>query len=172
MRKLVLLGMLAVCLSGSAFAQTTPQAEVFGGYSYARSAGENFHGWNAAVQGNFNQWFSVVGDFSGHYTNIGGIDADIHTFTAGPRFTYRNEANVTPFAHALFGGARVSGSSGGLTVSDTGWAMNLGGGVDWNVNERFSVRLIQADALVTRFNGNREVDPRLSFGVVIKFGSK
>ena len=115
---------------------------------------------------------TVIESSSHTLSDIGGIDADIHTFTAGPRFTYRNEANVTPFAHALFGGARVSGSSGGLTVSDTGWAMNLGGGVDWNVNERFSVRLIQADALVTRFNGNREVDPRLSFGVVIKFGSK
>jgi opacity protein-like surface antigen len=78
------------------YAQHTPRAEVFGGYSNLRidtqglsgatlanacnvifgdgtcppgsvGVNSNFHGWNAAIQMNPNRWLGFKADFSGHY---------------------------------------------------------------------------------------------------------
>ena len=49
-----------------AFSQT-PRAEIFGGYSWARQGDVNIsQGWNGSIAGNFNRWFGVEADFSGH----------------------------------------------------------------------------------------------------------
>jgi hypothetical protein len=166
MRKLGSFLVLALLVAAPAAAQDTPQGEVFLGYSYIRSDSANLNGWNAAVQGNVNSWFSVVGDFSGHYFPPANLN--IHTFTFGPRFTYRGHERVQPFVHALFGGARASV----LGVSDTAFAANVGGGVDIKAADWLAIRAIQADALITRFGGTTTADPRLSFGVVFRFGKK
>lgn len=102
-------------------AQEAPRAELFGGYSYFRAdGGGNLHGWNASIAGNVSGWFGLVADFSGHYGSqslrVQGpgmvfidadADADVHNFLAGPRFSYRKNERLTPFAHALFGVARA-----------------------------------------------------------------
>jgi len=53
------------------------------------------------------------------------------------------------------------------------FAANLGGGVDWRASRRFSVRLLEADYLVTTFdNGvnDHQNSLRLGAGVVMRFG--
>jgi hypothetical protein len=53
------------------------------------------------------------------------------------------------------------------------WA--VGGGVDVSVNERFAVRLFQADYINTRtdgFSGKAVNNARISGGLVFRFGSK
>ena len=171
MRKLLVLAGLAVMLSlaSPAFSQDTPKAEVFAGYSYIRSGGANFNGWNAAVQGNFNHWFSLVGDFSGHYYPPANVH--LYTYTFGPQASYRTD-KITVFGRVLFGGAKAGVGFGGISASTNAFAMNFGGGVDWNVSKPIAIRLIQADALVTRFGGSTTTDPRLSFGIVFRFGTK
>ncbi len=166
MRKLVCLCGLVLLLSVPAMAQETPKAEVFLGGSYIRSDGANFRGWNASVAGNLNDWFGIVGDFSGHYFPPG--DVHIYTYTFGPQLSYRKNTKLVPFAHALFGGARAGGGGFGIN----GFAMNLGGGMDWVVHQNLGIRLIQADALITRFSGNTSTDARLSFGVVFRLGGR
>ena len=139
---------------------------MFLGGSYIRSDGANFRGWNGSVSGNVNDWFGIVGDFSGHYFPL--ANAHIYTFTAGPQLSYRKNAQVTPFVRALLGGARVGGGG----VSDTGFAANVGGGVDIKVSNSIAIRAIQADALITHFGGSTTTDLRLSFGIVFRFGKK
>jgi hypothetical protein len=165
MRRFVWLSLSILVFAGSALAQQTPRGEVFLGGSYVRSGSANFRGWNAAVGANLNDWFGIVGDFSGHYYPLG--NAHIYTYTFGPQLSYHKNAQVVPFAHALFGGATVGGAGG---PSVNGFAMNLGGGIDWVARPSLAIRLIQADALVTRFSGNTSTDARLSFGVVFRFG--
>src|SRR4051794_15251497 len=98
--------MLAFCAM-PAFSQT-PRAEVFGGYSFVRQGDLNINkGWNGSVAGNFNRWFGIEGDVSGHYytqdiPNVSGVDAhadaNFMTYRVGPKFSFRSEdSSVTPF---------------------------------------------------------------------------
>lgn len=197
--RLLLLGLLAAPV----MAQDAPKAEVFGGYSYLRLnsdtpatvslSGINLNGWNASVTGNFNKWLGVTGDFSGHYgsPSIFGVEVKTktHLFLFGPRVSYRKSDRVTPFAQALFGGARLNGSTSLLSDSQTAFAMALGGGVDVKASKSVAIRLVQADYVLTRFKeasiacfANPLLPPcpvpgratqnnvRLSFGVVFRFG--
>jgi opacity protein-like surface antigen len=186
MRKvcLVLAFLLAVAVGASA--QDVPKAEVFAGYSYARvnpgggADGFNLNGWNASVTGNFNSWFGIKADLSGHYgtptvNNIlpppATLDVDTNTFTYlfGPQISARGE-RVTGFAHALFGGARVEGSTLGASISDSGFGMALGGGFDVKLNDNFAFRPAQLDYLLTRIGGDTQHNVRYSAGIVFRFG--
>lgn len=174
-----------VAFSVPALAQDTPQAEVFGGYSYLRVnpgqgvSGENIPaGWHASIAGNINNWFGVAGEISGHYKDISGISANAHIFTFGPRFSHRANDSVTPFAHVTFGGARLSGSGFGTSASETAFAMTFGGGVDVKAGERIAIRVAQFDYVLTRFDvagtgsGQSQHNFRYSAGVVFRIGSK
>lgn len=182
MRKLS--GAVAVLLLGFVFVSSaqaqsdTPQAEIFGGYSYLRVnpgggfPGENIPaGWHASVAGNVNRWFGIAGDFSGHYKSILGIDTNSHLFTVGPRFTARGE-RVQPFAHVQVGGARLGAGFGGFGASDTSFAAVVGGGVDVKLSDRVAWRAGQVDYVLTRFGGSEQHNWRFSTGVVFRFGSK
>ncbi|HKR02552.1 MAG TPA: outer membrane beta-barrel protein [Pyrinomonadaceae bacterium] len=177
MRKAIFMIALLLLLRLQAAGQETPRVEVFGGYSYA---GGNFHGWNASVTGNVNDWFGVVADFSGHYG--GSIDEDgfderqrAHSYLFGPRVSVRRK-RVTPFAHALFGASKLetdlSGFGQRFFFSDTGFSFVVGGGLDVRVNDRVAVRAFQLDYLRTRFFGEAENHGRLAFGLVLRFGKK
>ena len=98
---------------------------------------------------------------------------------AGPKFTFRNDSPVTPFAHALIGVDRmkidVSASALGQSMavealSDNSFGLTLGGGIDVKVNDNFAIRLVQADYYMTRHFEDTQNNFALSFGVVLKFG--
>ncbi len=167
-------------------AQDAPRTEIFGGYSYLRADdnvdGIDLHGWNASFAGNFNKWFGLVADFSGHYgdvTLLPGLKADInaHIFTVGPRFSYRGNERVTPFGHVLLGAAR-SGSTffdptlGKVKSSDSAFALIVGGGLDAKVTKNIAIRLFQADYVLTRFDDDNQHNFRVSTGVVLRLGSQ
>lgn len=148
--------------------------EVFGGYSYLRDDGHNLNGWTGTFIVNVNSWFAIAADFDGHYGShrVGPVKvrAREHGFTFGPHVSLHNHSRVTPFAFALFGGAHENVKVAGFTESTTGFAANLGGGLDVRVNEGVSVRLIQFDASYTRFHGEGKTSPRFSTGLVFHFG--
>ena len=50
--------------------------------------------------------------------------------------------------------------------------MGLGGAVDVKVSDMVSIRIIQADYLLTRFLGTRQDNIRASAGIVLTFGKK
>jgi hypothetical protein len=184
-------------------AQETPAFELYSGYLYSRINpgegvdGANLNGWSAALQINANHWLSFVADFGGVYgtprVRVPGspardIDSDVHYFLFGPRFTARQHERITPFVHTLFGAVRGSGApllgavAGGQPLfvaegSNTVFGLALGGGLDVTVREYIAIRFVQADYLLTRFEGaNRSVtnqhNARISAGVVFRFGSR
>ncbi len=168
----------------------------------------NFNGWNAEAQYNMKHWLGIVADFSGHYgapltassgSGVSGLpDGSTYSVLFGPVFSYHAKARITPFAHALFGfdRARLNESTlSGLpstspafsnAVSDTSFAMALGGGLDFKLTRHFAIRPGQVDYFYTNHNLNalyggafetglfsglasHQNNLRFSTGVVVKF---
>jgi hypothetical protein len=128
----------------SAVALAAPKAEIFGGYQYTHfDGGPNASGWNAALTGNFNSWVGITADFSGVYPS----GFNFHTYTFGPE-VHAHLPVVKPFAHALFGGAKIA--AGGASLN--GFDMMIGGGADFG-HGPFAWRVVQFDWMTVRFNG-------------------
>lgn len=163
MRKLSWLLGLVVLLGASALAQQeTPTAEFFGGYSYLHSnianGGFNSNGGSASLAINPTRWLGLVADVGGYH----GSSITTVTYLFGPRFSYRSNSPVTPFAHVLFGGAHV-------TNSGNGFAMAVGGGLDLRADSHWSWRIVQAEYLLTKLNdglNNQQNNARISTGIV------
>lgn len=150
-------------------------------------------GFNGSVAFNVTPAFGIVADFRYNQDNIvdftvsdefNSVDGNIKlrnlSLMAGPRFTYRQNERVTPFAHALVGldhirlsgEADVDGESVDLDMSETnnGLGFALGGGIDVNLSESVAIRLIQADYYLTRHEGEGMNNVNLAFGVVFRIG--
>jgi len=166
LRKLSLLAGLVFLVSLSAHAQGLgDKVELFGGYSYFRtnSPSFNLNGWELAGQYKITDWLGGVGDFDGHYGSPNGVSSTLNTYMFGPQVSW--PSRVSPFAHVLLGGAHLS--SAGL--SESAFAMAVGGGIDTRLVHRIYWRVIQGDYLLTHFGGGREDNIRLSTGIVFKF---
>jgi opacity protein-like surface antigen len=160
----LLLGVLFVALLPAAAQEE--KVEVFGGYSYMRLRGGadvNLNGWEASAQYKFRDWIGGVADFDGHYGSIGGVGTSVHSYLFGPQVSL--PSRVSPFAHVLLGGAHFSAAGSG----DSAFAMAIGGGMDYDLNEKFSWRILQADYLLTRFGSSTQNNARLSTGIVYRF---
>jgi hypothetical protein len=167
---IVLIFVLGLC-SWSAMAADNPKAEIFGGYQYSHlEGGTSANGWNFALNGNFNDWFGITGDFSGVYASVNGVSVRNYTYTFGPTLSLRADKGYTPFVHALFGGDHATASFAGISGSGNGFATLIGGGVDWNWTRRLAVRAPQVDWMMVHSNGSTSSkNVRLSFGVVARF---
>jgi opacity protein-like surface antigen len=148
MTRLVMLFALVLALGGSLYAQDVPKVEGFIGGSVMNIDDSGFKltpfGWQGSVNGNFHNNVGIVGDFSGNYRK--GIK--IHSFLGGVQFTKRAE-KTSVFAQAKAGGVRFNDS----TSSDTNFQLGFGGGVDWNINDKVSFRVIQIDWLPVKESG-------------------
>ena len=160
MRKLIGVAVLVVIVSMVGMAQETPKPEIYGGYQYDRTdGGGHGQGWNTAANLYVTRWLGGTADFSGVYNN-----GSIYTYTFGPVVSTHKQ-NFSPFAHALFGGARAS--SGG--ISDSGMAMYFGGGVDFGKG-KWAVRAVQFDWMLLRFNGiSNKNNMRVNTGLMYRF---
>jgi len=190
MRKILLIAALMVlAMPLSAFAQ---KAEIFGGYSYLRgddcddSSGPNcdggidLHGFNVSFNQNLVKWVGLKVDVSGHYGEVtilpGQPKFDINTylFLVGPQFNLPKYERLRPYGHVLFGVMRTNVSSfgtlGRISARDSAFALAVGGGLDFKVNDLVAVRLFQADYVLTRFNSETQNNIRASTGVVLRFG--
>jgi opacity protein-like surface antigen len=119
----------------------------------------NLNGLNVSGAAYFTRHLGIVGDFSAHFdkrTDFFDTDATrskftLYNITAGPQYKFSGSSRFTPFTHALFGIAHrnltetLSSVGNDFTDSTTSFAMNLGGGVDYTLNNRISVRLFQFD---------------------------
>jgi opacity protein-like surface antigen len=174
--------LVAVLLSCQALAADAPKVEVFGGFQYFRansgldvSGIDNFNlnGWNASLSGYFNRFLGVTADFSGAYGSpevLGvPIHTKIHTFMFGPVLRLTNPTRLTPFVHALGGGAHISADASGSSGSETDATWAVGGGLDLDMAPLLAIRLAQVDYLQTRIGGTNQNNFRYSAGVVLKF---
>ena len=187
---LVLIGVLS--FFPSLQAQTTPAAEIFGGYSFVSfDAGDpsgetdrlSMHGFGGSVTGNANSWFGIEAEVGGNWVGdcggFTGVDCSHMDFLVGPRFAFRGPRAVG-FVHNLFGvdhasvGASVLGAS--ASVTDNTLAIALGGGADVRANDILSVRIFQFDYITTdHFSGlgsNRQHNFRFQTGLVVTLGRR
>jgi opacity protein-like surface antigen len=184
MRKLFLLLGLTILFSTIGQAQDVPKAEVFAGFQYARindltavNTGLDTRGFTVEGVYNVNKTLGIVADFGASYSSK---QTNLYSYMFGPRVNLRNDSRVTPFAHALFGGARASKVPSNVPntfKSASGFAMALGGGVDIKVTERVAIRAVQAEYYYTRigvnnFQRDSQSHLRLSFGVNFRFGKR
>jgi opacity protein-like surface antigen len=178
----VLLVLLALWPAAT-LAQETPIAarkfDLSGTYSFLHSDSAdiggpfNLNGGSAALAYNLNNRLSVVADLGAYrFSGLpGNLTSNLFTYLFGPRFTVRRFRRVAPFAQVLLGGARVSASSAEISAGENAFSMSVGGGLDLTLHRRFSLRLIEADYLLTRFpnlntNSATENHLRISAGIV------
>lgn len=170
----VLLFVLIASLPSSA--QQVSRWEVFGGYSFLRvdspSFGftdySNLNGFIGGGAWNFTRTWSVATDVSGHY----GSQLTVYNYMIGPQYSWRRQKSRF-FAHALFGKTQNKvdimepGRSG---VESVGRAFSAGGGFDWDITPRITIRVLQADYLNTNTFGATQNNFRGSAGILIRFG--
>jgi opacity protein-like surface antigen len=177
----------------SAAAQDPPKVQFAGGYQLLRAEGETLPvGWFAEIAAGVTPAISVAGLVTGGYKTVeeteifSGVavtaegDLNIHMFMGGVRYTVRNNASVTPFAHALIGGVRgsialtasatVGGETFTTTESDasTEFGLLAGGGVDVRLTDRFGLR-VGGDFLRLFVDEGDATGFRLTIGVVFPF---
>jgi outer membrane immunogenic protein len=121
---------------------------------------------------------ALAGDVTVSHANSIGSSASsltLSSFTAGVHYSPPlKETRYQPYGQVLIGYGHISGSliQGQTSGSSNGFAANLGGGLDARISQRVSLRLIEADYLVTTFtNGVNDHQNllRLSAGIVVRF---
>ena len=180
-----LLAALLLCTAAGRGQAASP-VEVSLGYSYLRANAPpgqcgcfNMNGGSGAFAALLGHGISAVAHVGGYFQNnvvSSGRSLTMETFLFGPRYSYRHSKKWTPFAQFLAGGAHGSGTLYGTATtsgSANGFSMSAGGGLDWRASRHVSVRLFQAEYLMTRLPNavnNNQNDLRLTFGVVLHFG--
>jgi opacity protein-like surface antigen len=150
------------------------------------SGGSGLNGWNASLEGKLFPFIGIVADFSGNYgsqsvtavcgfttlpcVNTGEhMNASLYHFLVGPQVSF-SIGRVRPFAHALFGAARLneSVSARSFSASDTAFSYALGGGIDYRLLGPLRWR-VQGDFLNDRFFGDTQNNFRFSTGPALHF---
>jgi hypothetical protein len=131
----------------------------------------------AGISGSWNvkgPW-SLVADFSSAYNGSAppaGNSLTLTSMLAGGRFQTPRfpRSKVQPFAQALVGAAHAGGGVAGVGDSSYGFATRVGGGIDWPVSRRFSLRVIQVDYYLTHIaNAVNDRQNNLLIGAGIVF---
>jgi opacity protein-like surface antigen len=156
----------------------------------------NCAGAGGTIAYNFSSLVGIAADLGGCkiFSNAYGlgdtIDGSEFTYLFGPRLTFRNESKFEPFAEINFGGMRLAAKChssannclnavGSDTYTKNAFAMTIGGGFQVKLSRKFSLRLVQAEYLYTRFgnscalsvcnNNNYQNSFRLKSGIVINW---
>src|SRR5258706_12317005 len=142
MRSLLMAGALLFAVAGSAMAQDYPKGEVAGNYTYIRinpgggASSNDCHGGGGSAAYSLNNYFGVVGEFSGcKMTGLpSGLSGHAFSYLFGPRVTYRGYGRLEPFGEALFGGAHLTFSGGGSPTPFNALAMAPRAGGDYHAH--------------------------------------
>src|SRR6266436_6556353 len=181
--KAVQFALAAVLASGAVLSaqEETPRYEVGLNYSWlhVNSANEDRqrtgNGGSGSFAYNINNVVGLVADFGG-YANT-RIDDRLLTYMFGPRFNWRH-SRLTPYVQFLFGGGYVWNTPiSGVSVTQNAFATAAGGGLDYNLTKRVSIKPIQVEYVMTQIPatngfGSHQNDVRYSAGVVFKIGEK
>ncbi len=177
---------LALCLLGTfAAAQVTiqPKAEVFAGYSWLHPGGEYVDGIKTTdhtegVDESFVYYLpqahnlGIMADFSQHFGSVS--HQNINYFLGGLQYKYHTDS-FSPFVQFFAGAVRQSV----FNYNEWNAALGAGGGFDYYVGKRFSIRVVQADYIYSNFTtpqpfvqGSHQWNSvRLSTGVVFGLGN-
>jgi outer membrane immunogenic protein len=164
----------------SAQEEATPKYEIGFNYSglHVSSSSDDRqrtgNGGSGTFEYNVNGMLGVVADLGG-YANT-RFDNRLFTYMFGPRLNWRH-SRLTPYVQALFGGAHLSYDFSGASTTQNSFAFATGGGVDYNLTRHISIKPIQVEYVMTRFDntegfGSHQNDVRYSAGVVFRLGER
>ena len=168
-------------ISSFAIAQQ-PRYNAFVGYSFqladvnGNGRYDHLHGGEGSFEMHFLPLVSLVVDASGHFgpadlvipqNGIIHVHEREYVFLVGPRVSFQT-GRYRPFAHALFGVARVHFSASGFSDDEMNFSTALGGGLDYRIRGPFQWRA-QADYLLSRFFSSTQHNGRFSTGLVFTF---
>jgi opacity protein-like surface antigen len=119
----------------------------------------NSNGLNLSATGYLTKRLGITGDFSANFANradtfgtdTGNSKVSLYNFTGGPQLRFPSMSKFTPYVHVLAGLARrnltetFTSGINNFTDNNTSFAMNLGGGLDYRLNQRLAWRLVQFD---------------------------
>jgi opacity protein-like surface antigen len=162
---------------------------------------------------NINNHFAIEAEFGGYHNgNIHNyqFDTTSYSYLFGPRFSMGRSRRIDPYVHALFGVNRASTSisassviipvhpvvppsgvtlptpvNGRYQASQANFGMAIGGGLDVRMTKRVTLRPIQLDYYLTRFqtksieelinntsSNKNQNNLRYAAGLMFSFGSK
>lgn len=189
MRSIIAL-LLSSIVSFTLMAQTQPSNEVALDYTYVHTNAPpgscgcfSMNGGSGSYAYHFGPQMAAVievGAVHAGQVDGSGLDLTLTSFLGGPRFYYRRpQARLVPYGQVLLGAVRATG---GLTPANANGASSsavfgsaLGGGVEFNLSPRFTVRLAEIDYFVTTFDNkvdNHQNNIRVSAGVSYHFGKR
>jgi outer membrane immunogenic protein len=126
-------------------------------------------------------WAAVLDVTSTHASGIssGDYDLTLSVFTVGARYRPWLGSPWSPFGQVLLGashasGTLVEGNTPAARDASLKFASNVGGGIDYWISDRWSIRVFEADYLLTTYS-NRTNDHqnnlRVSVGAAFHFGA-
>jgi len=154
--------------------------ELAGGFAHTQfnngGGYPNMNGFFGSVGVNILPWLQVQADASAQYGSVPNANITLYGNHFGPRVFYRpfHSRTFTTFGEFLAGGSRLdvtlSGPGGSGKFSENGFSFKTGGGVDWHISPRWSVRVFDADYYRTSFLQTHQNNLWISTGVVFTLG--
>lgn len=148
--------------------------DLTGGYEYVHFSSApfsaNLSGVHSSLAYALNEWFAVEGNVVAAFGGdvfAAGETAKYVSLTGGGRMTWdRRPRRFSPWAHILVGLAHVNPQI--AHSSKNGFALQTGGGVDYFINPRLSMRG-EADYVRTQLYSDSQNNFQIGLGVVIHF---
>jgi hypothetical protein len=146
------LALVLVLLPSRAAAQAPSRATLGLSYGYLREAasdGATYDaGWFASVASRPRSSLSWVGEVGGSYRSPAGVTQQLLSCLGGARLSHR-QGSIAPFVQAVAGIERFSEPG----FSETGLALQPGGGIDVSLTARLALRA-QVDYRWVRIGAN------------------
>jgi len=148
-----------------------PRWELALGFDFMHFTSSIFHasalGVRTSVTYFTNDWFGIEGNVSATFAPeiFDREHVKLLVYGAGPKIAWR-ERKWEPWMHAIVGGAHEQPQTAGN--GRNAFAVQLGGGADYNFNLRFSGRL-EANYVRTGFFGSSQNNFEVGAGLVVHF---
>ena len=129
----------------------------------------NLSGVHTDLTYNLNNWFGLEGSLVSAFGSdvLGGEMSKYVLYTVGGRISAGpSRHRFTPWMHILVGGAHVNPQV--ARESKNGFALQLGGGADWILNQRLSFRG-EADYVRTQLYSSSQNNFQFGVGAVLHF---
>lgn len=158
------------------------QVDLAGTYSFIQANSANFGGRFNLSGGSvsfafiLNDRFAAIADVGTYHFPLLPMktNSTMYSYLFGPRIMARRPDRTGPFAQILLGGGRLNASSDAIQAGENSLTVAIGGGLDVPLRSHLTIRVVEADYLITRFaNGGGlpalQNNFRISTGVVYRF---
>jgi hypothetical protein len=162
-----------------------PLFELAAGYSYIRlndGLVDNLNGFNVSAFYNLRSWLAIGAEFIDAYGqdrkrlgfSFANTNENRYAYMFGPRLSFQPAKRFRVFGQTLLGGGHAHATAdfqrGTGRADAEAFVIMAGGGVDWKLTPLLTWRLVEADYMRFRLDGEWEGDLQLSTALVFTFG--